>query len=141
MEILQGRRLSLEQTLAEYQELWDSTSDDSFDNEDETPRKTELGHNLVEIASIISDLFKLSFKLRNPATRSTRPPILRALSHRQMVNVEESDESTEVDLFSLYAEFDQAHVEEIFTYWRLELRHQASSQSHSFITPQNMQRS
>lgn len=120
MEILQGRRLSVEQTLAEYQELWDSTSDDSSDNEDKTPRKTELGHNLMEISSIISDLFKLSFKLRNPAARSIGPPLLRALSHRHMVRLDEADGSAAVDLFSLYTEFDRAHVEETFTQWRLE---------------------
>ncbi|KAF5568280.1 meiosis-specific serine threonine kinase mek1 [Fusarium napiforme] len=56
MEILQGQRLSVEQTLAKYQELWDSASDDSSDNENKTPQKTELGQNLVEMASIISDL-------------------------------------------------------------------------------------
>ncbi|KAF4948907.1 hypothetical protein FGADI_9191 [Fusarium gaditjirri] len=135
MEILQGQRWSVEQTLTQYQELWDSASDDSSDNEDKTPQKTELGQNLMEIASIISDLFKLSFKLRNPAARSTGPPIMRALSHRQMIKLDESDESTAVDLFSLYTEFYKAHVEEIFTQWRLESWLQETPQSHSSITP------
>ncbi|KAF5979706.1 meiosis-specific serine threonine kinase mek1 [Fusarium coicis] len=112
MEILQGQRLSVEQTLTEYQELWDSASDDSSDSEDKTPQKTELGQNLVEIASIISDLFKLSFKLRNPAARSMGPLMLRALSHRQMVILDEADENAVVGLFDLYTEFDRTHVEE-----------------------------
>ncbi|KAF5687282.1 meiosis-specific serine threonine kinase mek1 [Fusarium circinatum] len=120
MDILQGQRLPVEQTLAEYQELWDSASDDSSDNEDKMNQKTEMGRNLVEIASIISDLFKLSFKLRNPAARLMGPQLLRALSHRQMVSLDEADESAVVDLFSLYTKFDRAHVEETFTQWRLE---------------------
>ncbi|KAF5592110.1 ankyrin repeat [Fusarium pseudocircinatum] len=120
MEILQGHRLSVEQTLAEYQELWDSASDDSSDNEDKTPQKTELGQNLGEIASIISDLFKLSFKLRNPAARSMGPLMLRALSHRQMISLGEADDSAAVDLFDLYTEFDRTHVEETLRQWRLE---------------------
>ncbi|KAF5973202.1 meiosis-specific serine/threonine-protein kinase mek1 [Fusarium bulbicola] len=120
MDILQGQQLPVEQTLAEYQELWDSASDDSSDNEDKMNQKTELGRNLVEIASIVSDLFKLSFKLRNPAARLMGPQLLRALSHRQMVSLDEADETAVVDLFSLYTEFDRAHVEETFTQWRLE---------------------
>ncbi|EWG41668.1 hypothetical protein FVEG_03739 [Fusarium verticillioides 7600] len=124
MEILQGQRLFVEQTLAEYQELWDSAFDDSSDNEDRTPQKTELGQSLVEIASIISDLFKLSFKLRNPAARSMGPLMLRALSHRQMVSLDEVDESAVLDLFDLYTEFDRTHVEETLRQWRLESWHQ-----------------
>ncbi|KAF5649490.1 meiosis-specific serine threonine kinase mek1 [Fusarium tjaetaba] len=107
----------------EVSRIMDSASDDSSDNENKTPQKTELGQNLVEIASIISDLFKLSFKLRNPAARSMGPLMLRALSHRKMVNLDDADESAVVDLFDLYTEFDRTHVEETLRQWRLGSRH------------------
>ncbi|KAF5543902.1 serine threonine kinase [Fusarium mexicanum] len=133
-EILQGRRLPLEQTLAEFGELWDSASDDSFDLGDKEHRKTELGQNLVEISSILSDLFKLSFKLRNTASRSTGHPILRAISYQRMVKVGESDDSFEADMFSLYAEFDRAYAEDLIAYWRWDSWLKASSQRLSATT-------
>ncbi|KAF5563376.1 ankyrin repeat [Fusarium phyllophilum] len=133
-EILQGRRLPPEQMFAEFGELWDSASDDSFDLKDEEYRKTELGQNLVEMSSILSDLFKLSFKLRNTASRSTGHPILRALSYQRMVKIGESDGSFEVDIFSLYAEFDRAYAEDLIAYWRWDSWLKAAPQRLSVTT-------
>ncbi|KAF5711072.1 serine threonine kinase [Fusarium mundagurra] len=133
-EILQGRRLPLEQMFTEFGELWDSASDDSFDLEDKEYRKTELGQNLTEMSSILSDLFKLSFKLRNTASRSTGHPILRALSYQRMVKVGESDGSFEVDIFSLYAEFDRSYAEDLIAYWRWDSWLKASPQRLSATT-------
>ncbi|KAF5622972.1 meiosis-specific serine threonine kinase mek1 [Fusarium sp. NRRL 52700] len=133
-EILQGRRLPLEQTLAEFGELWDSASDDSFDLGDKEYRKTELGQNLVEMSSILSDLFKLSFKLRNTASRSTGPSILRAIAYQRVVKVGESDDSFEVDIFGLYAEFDRAYAEDLIAYWRWDSWLKASPQRLSATT-------
>ncbi|KAF5599301.1 meiosis-specific serine threonine kinase mek1 [Fusarium pseudoanthophilum] len=133
-EILQDRRLPLEQRFAEFAELWDSESDDSCDLEDKEYRKTELGQNLMEMSSILSDLFKLSFKLRNTASRSTGHPILRALSYQRMVKVGEPDSSFEVDIFSLYADFDRAYAEDLIAYWRWDSWLKASPQCLSVTT-------
>lgn len=126
--------MPLEQTFAEFEELWDSASDDSFDLENKDYRKTELGQNLLEISSILSDLFKLSFKLRNTASRSTGHPILRAISYQRMVRVGESDDSFEVDIFSLYAEFDREYVEDLIACWRWDSWLRASPQRLSATT-------
>lgn len=63
-----------------------------------------------EIIQLLSDLFKLSFKIRNPATRSTAQSSLKALLYKEMVA---TDEST-VDLMESYAHFDRGHVQEFF---------------------------
>ena len=51
----------------------------------------------------MADLYKLSFKIRSPASRRTS---LKAMLHKEI------DKSTGIDLFSMYSEFDRRHVEE-----------------------------
>jgi len=68
-----------------------------------------------EIIQLLSDLFKLSFKIRNLVTRSTAQSSLKALLHKEMVTTDE----TTVDLMEAYAPFDRGHVQEFFReLWR-----------------------
>lgn len=65
----------------------------------------------MAIIQILSDLFKLSFKIRNPATRSSGQSVLKPLLFKKPVRV---DDNTTVDLLACFAEFDRRHTEEAF---------------------------
>lgn len=80
----------------------DSSDDDSSLNPNKT-RRTELGLHLSTIAAVIADLYKLSFKIRAPSSRTI--PLKAAL-------YKEIDNETGVDIFSTYSLYDRSHVEE-----------------------------
>ncbi|KAK2053279.1 hypothetical protein LY76DRAFT_609253 [Colletotrichum caudatum] len=79
IEVVRGSRKPFEESLTsddEQEHLWrDSDADSSSDDEDGINTRTELGQNTVAIRQIVSDLFKLSFQIRNPATRFDRSHI------------------------------------------------------------------
>lgn len=86
----------------------DSESDESSNGDESYPsyQQTSLSTIVTENAKLIIDrLYKLSFKIRNPATRLG---FSKARSYREM------DEETGVDLMDGYASFDLRHVAEIF---------------------------
>ncbi|KAK0707940.1 hypothetical protein B0H67DRAFT_325079 [Lasiosphaeris hirsuta] len=97
----------------------DSSDDSSIGGKDGHDARTELGQNMSEIIHILSDLFRLSFKIRNPATRSTTQSALKALLHKEMIQL---DETTSVDLLASHASFDHAHVQESFRELRRPVR-------------------
>lgn len=113
IEVVQGLRPPWEIAFADDAALMsDSSSDSSTScNEERPSTRTELGQNMSEMTNIISDLFKLSFKIRNPAMRLAAPSVLNALAHKEMVKV---DDTTSVDLLACYFNFDLAHVKEHF---------------------------
>ncbi|KAK4186118.1 WD40-repeat-containing domain protein [Podospora australis] len=117
-EVVQGLRLPLEKQFSDqHWEDSDSSEDDVGQERSQcrTHQRTELGQNMLEITQAISALFKLSFKIRNPSTRSTTQSTLRALLFKQMIQV---DEATTVDLLTAYADFDVAHIREKFRQMR-----------------------
>ena len=92
----------------------DSEDDSDEDEDDDTPDEqtaTELGQHVLTVSEILADLYKLSFKIRNSATRpkSTRPTLYK-----------EVDEETQIDKFETFAGFDRKHVEESFKQLRME---------------------
>ena len=48
---------------------WKTSETDSESDDEELPR-TELGYHALTISSILGDLFKLAFKIRNTTNRS-----------------------------------------------------------------------
>jgi len=85
------------------------------DGNSDSGEETELSQNMAEIDDILSDLFKLSFKIRSAATRQSHAPsAARALQHKEMIQVDGVHE----DLFDIYHRFDRLHVEEAFRHFR-----------------------
>ncbi|KAI0018259.1 hypothetical protein F4780DRAFT_533069 [Xylariomycetidae sp. FL0641] len=112
-DIVQGKRLPWEKVDKTSLEL---EIEALADDEDESDREslesvTELGQNLTEITAIVSDLFKLSFKIRNSSFRSSEQAISKPLLYRDLVVI---DGDTKVDIFSLFSTLDHRHVEEFF---------------------------
>lgn len=64
---------------------------------------------LENVNGIIDRLYRLSFKIRNPATRLG---FTKALKYREI------DEETGVDLIQVYAAFDRQHIEQLFLEFR-----------------------
>ncbi|KAK3341839.1 WD40-repeat-containing domain protein [Lasiosphaeria hispida] len=127
-EVVWGLRPPLEEQFSSDADLmWedDSSDDSSIDGKDgqggenQVNIRTELGQNMSEIIHILSDLFRLSFKIRNPATRSTTQSALKALLHKEMIQL---DEATSIDLLASYASFDHGHVQESFRELRRSVR-------------------
>jgi cell wall-associated NlpC family hydrolase len=96
----------------------DSSDENSSDEQDGITTRTELGQNTIAIVQIISDLFKLSFKIRNPATRSSGQSVIKPLLFKQMVHVD----GAAVDLLACFETFDRGHVEEAFRELRRSVR-------------------
>ncbi|KAL8655780.1 MAG: hypothetical protein Q9210_000668 [Variospora velana] len=81
-------------------------SDDSEDEDFETYDDDSVATTALENASgIIDGLYRLSFKIRNPATRT-------GFSKAQ--NYQEIDDETGVNLIKVLADFDRQHVEQVF---------------------------
>lgn len=80
----------------------DNSDDESSLNSEQTMR-TELELRLCTISAVIADLYKLSFKIRAPSSR-TMP--LKATLYKEI------DNETGVDVFSTYSLYDRRHVEE-----------------------------
>ncbi len=97
--------------IQEYDE--EKGSDESSEDEDElvSYQEESVSTIVLENARLIIDrLYKLSFKIRNPATRLG---FSKARSYREI------DEETGVDLMDWYATFDLQHVAEVLArYWR-----------------------
>ncbi len=98
--------------------MWsDSGDDSSSDEQDNINMRTELGQNTVQITQILSDLFKLSFKIRNPATRASGQS--KPLLFKQLVRV---DDTSTIDLLDCFKAFDRGHVDEALRELRRSVR-------------------
>ncbi|KAK3937487.1 hypothetical protein QBC46DRAFT_319554 [Diplogelasinospora grovesii] len=97
IEVISGRRLPFEQQMRPQ-----DMSDDESDSEANTD--LELVMRLTNIVGIMKDLYKLSFKIRNPNFKST--PLRLSL-------YQEIDPESKVDIFEAFAKSDLQHVEEL----------------------------
>jgi hypothetical protein len=79
------------------------SSQDEADGNSSPVRRTELAQHLSTITAVMADLYKLSFKIRSPSSRSMA---VKAMLYKEV------DKETGVDLFSVYSESDRRHVEE-----------------------------
>ena len=86
--------------------------DSDSDSEDfESYLESSLAKTALENAEgVIDRLYRLAFKIRNPATR---------LGFSKAQNFQQIDPDTGVDLIEVFAAFDLQHVEQIL----LELQH------------------
>lgn len=92
-----------------YSSAEDSEDEESFDSYQAQPL-VELA--IENIAHVIDRLYRLSFKVRNPATRMG---LTKAQAFRQI------DQDTGVDLIHRFADYDRNHVEEVFRHYRPKL--------------------
>jgi len=98
-------------------------SEESSEDESETGNKdeliaTELSQHMLTIIDILADLYKLSFRIRNLATKtkSLKPALYK-----------EIDEETNIDKFAEYANYDHNHVLESFKQLRKDAAQQTSN--------------
>ena len=105
IQVANGARLPLEK-LPKPEYLSDDSSEDESETGDEDRLiATELSQHMLTIMDILADLYKLSFRIRNAATRtrSLKPTLYK-----------EIDKETKVDKFEEYANYDHSHVFESF---------------------------
>ena len=105
IQVANGSRLPLEKLpKPEYLSDDSSEGESEIENEDR-PIATELSQHMLTVMDILADLYKLSFRIRNAATRtkSLKPTLYK-----------EIDEETRVDKFEEYAYYDRNHVLESF---------------------------
>ena len=118
IQVANGTRLPLEK-LPKPEYLSEESSEDESEtgNEDELIA-TELSQHMLTIMDILADLYKLSFRIRNAATKtkSLKPALYK-----------EIDEETNVDKFAEYANYDHSHVLESFKQLRKDAAQQMSS--------------
>ncbi|KAL8732788.1 MAG: hypothetical protein Q9166_002570 [cf. Caloplaca sp. 2 TL-2023] len=83
-------------------EVSDDSEDEDFETyDDESVANTALGN----VCGIIDRLYRLSFKIRNPATR---------VGFTKAQRYQEIDGETGVDLIEAFAVFDRQHIEQVF---------------------------
>ncbi|XTI84220.1 hypothetical protein V2W45_1366184 [Cenococcum geophilum] len=111
-EVASGARLPLEKLLKPEDSSDDSSSEESEDGDE--PR--ELVLHMGTIKEILSDLYMLSFRIRNSSTRPTSTLRIKLYS--------EVDDETGIDKFAAYTEFDKRHVEDSL----LQLRRDAAKE-------------
>lgn len=98
------------------EDLSELSSEDESESEDEDQFVgSELSMHMLTIIDILADLYKLSFKIRNAATRTNT---LKSTLFKEI------DEETKIDKFEQYAHYDHSHVLESFTYLRKHLMEQ-----------------
>ncbi|KAL8669621.1 MAG: hypothetical protein Q9168_005796 [Polycauliona sp. 1 TL-2023] len=104
---------SKEGTTSQSGALTHTPSDESEDSEDEdfeTYQDESYAATALENGNrIIDRLYQLSFKIRNPATRS---------GFTKAQRIQAIDEETGVDLIQIYASFDHQHLEHVFLGFR-----------------------
>ncbi|KAK6501618.1 Checkpoint kinase 2 [Arthrobotrys musiformis] len=112
-EVVSGERLPLEQQPQPDDSSSDSSSEES-ESDDELPK--ELVLHMVSIKEILSDLYMLSFRIRNNSTRPT--PALRVELYAEI------DDETGKDKLAAYTQFDKRHIEDSL----LQLRRDAANE-------------
>ena len=124
-EVVQGSKPPLEEAFKDSEQIWKDSSDSSSSGDkDQINIITELEQNMSEIIHILSDLFKLSFKIRNPATRSSAQLVLKTLLYKEMIQI---DDTTNADLLASYSNFDLGHVEETLQELRRSIKETEAS--------------
>lgn len=101
MEVVSGARLPLEAQPTYAYSSSESSSEESEDGEGPSFPE-ELVLHMRTIKEILSDLYKLSFRIRNQSTRASS--ILRPKLYSEV------DPDTGIDKFAAYKEFDRRHV-------------------------------
>ncbi|KAL8749917.1 MAG: hypothetical protein Q9184_006617, partial [Pyrenodesmia sp. 2 TL-2023] len=85
-------------------------SENSDDEEFESYQDSSLVETALEnVSGIIDKLYRLSFKIRNPATR---------LGFSKAQKYREIDHETGEDLIQMYKAFDRQHIEQVFREYR-----------------------
>jgi hypothetical protein len=105
LEVAIGERLPLEQIPEPECSREDESEEDSESENEDSICPTELGQHMLTVVDFLADLYKLSFKIRNSATR---PSTLKPMLHKEI------DEDTNIDKLGEYTKYDFNHVFESF---------------------------
>ncbi|KAK8140192.1 hypothetical protein PG984_000258 [Apiospora sp. TS-2023a] len=95
--LAKGDRAPMSETSNEYATTYQQEESTDSDDSSVLHVDNELSFNLAEIVDILSDLHKLSFRIRNPGTRSTAESTLKARLYREI------DPYTGEDVFEQYS--------------------------------------
>ncbi|KAF2873673.1 hypothetical protein BDV95DRAFT_351021 [Massariosphaeria phaeospora] len=104
-QIVSGQRLPLEEQFRVEPDP-DGTSDTGSEDSQtsgDSGEATELGQLSQTMKSLVTSLYRLSFKIRNTKTRTTTS---KALIHKEL------DVDTGIDIFLAFEELDRRHVHE-----------------------------
>jgi len=102
-DVVSGKRLPLEQMPKPEDFSSEENSSSSDESEDDEPPK-ELVLNMDTVKQTMSDLYMLSFRIRNSSSRPT--------SSLRMKIYREIDDETGIDKLAAYTEFDRRHIED-----------------------------
>ncbi|KAH8680424.1 hypothetical protein BGZ61DRAFT_456675 [Ilyonectria robusta] len=101
--VVTGRRLPFEDQSASSDS--ETCTTDESENEDDVALPQELVMRLSSIKYVLSDLYRLGHKIRDPKLRPTS---------NRAVFLKAEDPETGIELFEQFAVLDKMHVEEVF---------------------------
>ncbi|KAK8093413.1 hypothetical protein PG997_000098 [Apiospora hydei] len=128
--IVQGDRAPLEDAMGDYgdiDEQDDTTYSDDSDNSKCALIDNELAFNFAETTDLLSELHRLSFRIRNPGARATAESNLKARLHR------ETDPYTREDIFERYAKEDHLRIKGLIADFHLQSGHKLDHASDYLI--------
>ncbi|KAK8021595.1 hypothetical protein PG990_006733 [Apiospora arundinis] len=116
--IVKGDRVPLEDAVDDCSDA--DEYDDSADSDGSSGAQidSELVFNLTEITDLLSELHRLSFRIRNPGVRATAESTLKARLHR------ETDLYTGEDVFERHQKEDQLRIKGLVFDFHLQSGHQ-----------------
>ncbi|KAF3171351.1 Checkpoint kinase 2 [Orbilia oligospora] len=118
-EVVSNARLPFEKQ-SQMEDSSSGSSSEESESDDEPPK--ELVLHMTSIKEILSDLYMLSFRIRNSSTRPTSN--LRIDLYTEIEHIHDGETTHTVDKLAAYTEFDKRHVEDLL----LQLRRDAANE-------------
>ncbi|EGX52138.1 hypothetical protein AOL_s00043g528 [Orbilia oligospora ATCC 24927] len=118
-EVVSNARLPFEKQ-PQLEDSSSGSSSEESESDDEPPK--ELVLHMTSIKEILSDLYMLSFRIRNSSTRPTST--LRIDLYTEIEHIHDGETTHTVDKLAAYTEFDKRHVEDLL----LQLRRDAANE-------------
>ncbi|KAK8087890.1 Protein kinase domain containing protein [Apiospora hydei] len=124
--IVKGDRVPMEDAIGDCTDI-DEQNDTDSDDSGSTIIDNELSFNLGRVDDLLSELHRLSFRIRNPSTRATVESTLKAQLHR------ERDPHTGEDVFEQYEKEDHLRVKGLVADFHLQGGHKLDHASDYLI--------
>ncbi|TGJ70079.1 Checkpoint kinase 2 [Orbilia oligospora] len=118
-EVVSNARLPFEKQ-PQVEDSNSGSSSEESESDDEPPK--ELVLHMASIKEILSDLYMLSFRIRNSSTRPTST--LRIDLYTEIEHIHDGGTTHTVDKLAAYTEFDKRHIEDLL----LQLRRDAANE-------------
>ncbi|KAK8035834.1 hypothetical protein PG991_001907 [Apiospora marii] len=125
--IVKGDRVPMEDVVGDYADTDEQDSSTDSGDSGSTLIDNELSFNLSRIIDFLSELHRLSFRIRNPGTRATAESTLKARLHREM------DPHTGKDVFEQYAKEDYLRIKGLVADFHLQSGHELDHSSDYLI--------